>query len=83
MQDNWVDFKAVETAVTLQMVLDRYGVNWLRKKGEELHGRCPIHQGEGQDIPVRRCRQDRVTFEIDRPRIPRSDGDERIEWFHG
>jgi len=49
MQDNWVDFKAVKSAVTMRMVLDRYQVNWLRKKGEELQGRCPIHQGEGQD----------------------------------
>jgi DNA primase len=49
MQDNWVDFKAVKAAVTMQMVLDRYGINWLRKKADELRGRCPIHQGEGQD----------------------------------
>jgi len=48
MQDNWVDFKAVKSAVTMQMVLDRDGVNWLRKNGEELRGRCPIHNGEGQ-----------------------------------
>jgi DNA primase len=48
MQDNWVDFKAIKSAVTMQMVLDRYGINWLRKNGEELRGRCPIHQGEGQ-----------------------------------
>lgn len=48
MQDNWVDFKAIKSAVTMQMVLDRYGVNWLRKNGEEVRGRCPIHQGEGQ-----------------------------------
>ncbi len=47
--DNWVDFKAVKAAVTIRMVLDHYGVNWLRKKGSELHGRCPIHKGQGQD----------------------------------
>jgi DNA primase len=33
----------------MQMTLNRYGVNWLRKSGEELRGRCPIHQGEGTD----------------------------------
>src|SRR5258707_14408519 len=49
MKDNWVDFKAVKTAVTLQMVLGHYGVNWLRKKEDELRGRCPIHKGEGTD----------------------------------
>src|SRR5437016_4490813 len=49
MQDNWVDFKAVKAAVTMQAVLDRYQINWLRKKDEELRGRCPIHQGDGEN----------------------------------
>lgn len=48
MKDNWVDFKAIKSAVTMEMILDRYGINWLRKNGDELRGRCPIHQGEGQ-----------------------------------
>ena len=48
MQDNWVDFKAIKAVVTMEMVLDRYGINWLRKKDDELRGRCPVHQGEGQ-----------------------------------
>ncbi len=48
MQENWVDFKAVKAAVNMETILGRYGVNWLRKSGEELRGRCPIHQGEGQ-----------------------------------
>jgi DNA primase len=48
MQDNWVDFKAVKAAISMEQILGRYQVNWLRKKDEELRGRCPIHQGEGQ-----------------------------------
>jgi DNA primase len=48
MQDNWVDFKAIKAAVTMEMIFGRYCVNWLRKKDDELRGRCPIHQGEGQ-----------------------------------
>jgi len=48
MQDNWVDFKAVKAAVNFRSVLDHYQVNWLREKGDELRGCCPIHQGEGQ-----------------------------------
>jgi DNA primase len=48
MQDNWVDFKTVKAAVNFPSVLDHYQVNWLRGKGDELRGRCPIHQGEGQ-----------------------------------
>jgi len=49
MQDNWVDFKTVKTAVNMEMILGRYQVNWLRKNGDELRGRCPIHEGEGAD----------------------------------
>jgi DNA primase len=48
MQENWVDFKAVKAAVSMEAILGRYGVNWLRKNDDELRGRCPIHQGEGQ-----------------------------------
>src|SRR5438105_5057003 len=49
MQDNWVDFKAVKEIVGMKMLLDRYQINWLRKSGKELRGRCPIHKGDGQD----------------------------------
>jgi DNA primase len=49
MQGNWVDFKAVKAAVSIEAVLERYGVNWLRRKGDELRGRCPIHKGEGEN----------------------------------
>jgi DNA primase len=48
MENNWVDFKVIKSAVTLRKVLDRYQINWLRKSGDELRGRCPIHEGEGQ-----------------------------------
>src|SRR6266699_297461 len=47
MNNNWVDFKAVKDATSMQMVLEHYQVNWLRKEKAELVGRCPIHQGEG------------------------------------
>jgi DNA primase len=49
MASNWVDFKAVKQAVTMQMVFGHYHVDWLRKKGGELRGRCPIHKGERDD----------------------------------
>jgi len=45
MTTNWVDFKAIKQAVTIERVLAHYEVNWLRKSGEELRGRCPIHKG--------------------------------------
>ena len=47
MEKQWVDFRAVKAAVSMSTVLDHYGINWLRKKGDELRGRCPIHKGEG------------------------------------
>jgi DNA primase len=47
-QKDWVDFRSVKQAVTMQVVLDHYGINWLRKNGDELRGRCPIHKGEGE-----------------------------------
>ena len=28
--------------------MDHYGIK-LKKTGKELHGRCPIHQGKGED----------------------------------
>ena len=48
MPTDWVDFKTVKQAVTMEMVLGHYGIK-LRKSGPELRGRCPIHQGEGSD----------------------------------
>jgi len=47
-QKDWVDFKAIKQAVSMQAVLDRYGINWLRKNKDELRGRCPIHKGDGE-----------------------------------
>ena len=44
----WVDFQAVKQAISLGQVLERYGIK-LKRTGNELHGRCPIHQGKGED----------------------------------
>src|SRR5881409_1451615 len=43
----WVDFKAVNQGVSIEQVLAHYQINWLRKTGTDLRGRCPIHKGEG------------------------------------
>ena len=48
MQNTWVDFRAIKSAVTITMVLSRYGIK-LKKSGKELRGKCPIHLGEGTD----------------------------------
>jgi DNA primase len=49
MKGNWVEFSAVKAAVSMQLALDHYKVNWLRKNRNELRGRCPIHKGDGVD----------------------------------
>jgi len=48
METSWVDFRAVKAAVSIQMVLDRYQINWLRKETGDLVGKCPIHRGDGK-----------------------------------
>jgi DNA primase len=44
----WVDFRLVKERVSMTDVLTHYGINWLRKSGAELRGKCPIHQGDGE-----------------------------------
>ncbi len=42
--ETWVDFKAVKAAVSMEMVLQRYGLlAKLTRKGDRLLGLCPIH----------------------------------------
>lgn len=43
--NEWVDFKAVKALVTIEMVLDHYNLTGLKKTGQELRGKCPIHRG--------------------------------------
>ena len=45
-KNNWVDFKTVKKQVSIEMVLDRYGLMGdLKKSGKNLVGCCPIHKG--------------------------------------
>jgi DNA primase len=46
MESEWVDFRVVKQSVSMEMVLDHYHINGLRKNGNELRGQCPIHKGE-------------------------------------
>ena len=49
MKAGWVDFKAVKDRVSVEQVLAHYGINWLRRSGNELRGKCPIHpNAEGE-----------------------------------
>jgi DNA primase len=45
--DTWVDFKVIKQSVSMQQVLTYYGIDSLRRQGDELRGQCPIHKGEG------------------------------------
>ena len=46
-EKRWVDFTEVKAAVSMAMILEHYEINWLRKSRDQLRGRCPIHDGEG------------------------------------
>ena len=48
MSSVFVDFKVVKAAVNFEKLLERYKIDGLQKNGDELVGRCPIHQGDGQ-----------------------------------
>src|SRR5213594_485476 len=49
MKAGWVDFNAIKAAVSVEQVLAHYGINWLRRSGDELRGKCPIHpNAEGE-----------------------------------
>jgi DNA primase len=43
----FVDFKAVKAAITMEQVLERYGLlDRFKRSRDSLSGPCPIHQGE-------------------------------------
>ena len=48
MNKAWIDFREIRARVSMSMVLEHYQVDWLGKQGDELRGRCPIHEGEGE-----------------------------------
>src|SRR5258708_35139690 len=45
-KSSFVDFKAVKTAVTMEQVLEHYGLSdQFKRSGDSLSGPCPIHGG--------------------------------------
>ncbi|HXT13494.1 MAG TPA: CHC2 zinc finger domain-containing protein [Candidatus Angelobacter sp.] len=43
----FVDFKAIKAAISMEQVLEHYGLlQKFKKKGDSLSGPCPIHKGE-------------------------------------
>lgn len=49
-RNQWVDFRAIKAAVSLEAVLEHYGVkNLRRRRRDQLEGCCPLHRGERED----------------------------------
>ena len=45
-KNKWVIYKEIKAKVTMEMVLDRYGLTAkLKRSGKNLVGCCPIHEG--------------------------------------
>ncbi len=44
-KSSFVDFKAVKAAITMEQVLDHYGLmDRFKRSGDSLNGPCPIHE---------------------------------------
>ena len=41
----FIDFEKVKSSITIEQVLAAYGVNDLKSAGDQLRGRCPLHDG--------------------------------------
>ena len=45
-KSQFVDFKAVKAAITMEQLLDHYGLlDRFKRSGDSLNGPCPIHKG--------------------------------------
>ena len=45
-KSKFVDFKAIKAAVSMEQVLDRYGLlDTFKRSGDSLSGPCPLHGG--------------------------------------
>jgi DNA primase len=45
-KSKFVDFKAVKSAITIERVLEHYGLlDKFKRSGDSLSGPCPIHKG--------------------------------------
>ena len=45
-KSSFVDFKAIKSAITMEQVLEHYGlIDQFKKVGDSLSGPCPIHKG--------------------------------------
>ena len=47
--NRWVSFRQIKDAVPLGAVLEHYGWKSLRRRGDHVQGRCPLHSGQRAD----------------------------------
>jgi DNA primase len=45
----WLNFRQIKNAVSMGLVLEHYGWKCLRRCGDRVQGRCPIHRGQRMD----------------------------------
>ena len=45
----WLNFRQIKEAVTIGAVLQHYEWKCLRRRGDHVAGRCPIHGGHGEE----------------------------------
>ena len=45
----WLNFRQIKEAVTIGAVLQHYEWKCLRRRGDHVAGRCPIHRGQGEE----------------------------------
>jgi DNA primase len=47
--NGWVNFQQIKDTVPIGAVLEHYAWKCLRRRGERVEGRCPIHRGQGEN----------------------------------
>lgn len=47
--NGWVNFRQIKDAVPIGAVLEHYAWKCLRRRGDRVEGRCPIHRGQGEN----------------------------------
>ena len=45
----WLNFRQIKQAVPIGKVLEHYGWKCVRRRGDRVEGRCPIHCGQRED----------------------------------
>ena len=41
----FIDFNSLKSSVGIRQILETYSVSGLKKAGDQLRGKCPIHGG--------------------------------------